>query len=111
MEDLYKYLKPVIGDTADILALERELRINKGEILLEAATAEIKVGKVLFKKELYDFGISKYELTNHCFIAGRTGAGKTNTSAEVLAERKKAPKNACPQPDSNRCYKLEKLVS
>jgi hypothetical protein len=90
MEDLYKYLKPVIGDAADLLALERELQIKRGQILLDVPTKqeserEIKVGKVAQgERELYDFGLSQDELTNHCLIAGRTGAGKTNTSFQII---------------------------
>jgi hypothetical protein len=90
MEDLYKYLKPVIGNAADLLALERELKIQKGEILLEPpseeqASGEIKIGKVSQAgKDMHDFGISHDELTNHCLIAGRTGAGKTNTSLHII---------------------------
>lgn len=90
MDDLYKYLKPVLGESADLLALERELRIRKGQVLLqspskEQAQGEITIGKVLSgNAELFDFGISKDELTNHCLIAGRTGAGKTNTSFQII---------------------------
>lgn len=91
MQDLYKYLKSVIGETADLLALERELRIQKGEIILdipskEQSNGDIKIGKVgKGNTSLHDFGLSHDELTNHLLIAGRTGAGKTNTSMHIIS--------------------------
>src|SRR5260221_12808136 len=90
MEEFYKYLKPVLGNAADLLALERELKIRQGNILLDGPTREeangqITIGKVAKGgKESYDFGISHDQLTNHCLIAGRTGAGKTNTSFQII---------------------------
>lgn len=89
MEDLYKYLKPIIGTTADLLALDRELKTRNGEILLEQPSKEesereIRVGKISQNNKEYDFGLSKDELTNHLIIAGRTGSGKTNTSFQII---------------------------
>ena len=63
MEDLYKYLRNVLGDTADLIALDRELSIRQGKILLdkptqEQANREIKIGNVTMqdriKSSLFD---------------------------------------------------------
>ena len=99
MDDLYFRLRSVLGSTADLLALDRELRIQKGEIILDAPSRdkserEITIGKVLHgTRSLHDFGITKEELTNHVLIAGRTGAGKTNTSFQIIKSliREKIP--------------------
>ena len=90
MDDIYRYLKPVLGDAADFIALDRELKLKKGKILLSTPSqddvkGEIKIGKVIHSdNETYDFGITLDQLTNHCLIAGRTGAGKTNTSFQII---------------------------
>ena len=91
MEDLYRYLRALIGDTADLLGLERELNIRTGKIILdpptsEEASGEIAIGKVCYgERELHQFGISRDMLTNHCLIAGRSGGTKTNTAFHIVA--------------------------
>ena len=91
MEDIYRYLKPVVGDTSDLLALHRELSIRDGKILLDPpekdkSDGDNRIAQVSYgDKQLHDFGISRQELTSHCLIAGRTGAGKTNTSFQIIS--------------------------
>jgi len=48
-----------------------------GEIAIGSATTS--------QDKSTPFGISKDELTNHCLIAGRSGAGKTNTSFQIIS--------------------------
>lgn len=89
MNDIYKYLRSVLGEDADLIALDRELRKHKGEILLdkpdrEKINGKIRIGTITHQNDKYDFGISHDDLTNHLLIAGRTGAGKTNTSFQII---------------------------
>lgn len=48
------------------------------------ATGEFALGKVIYEREKWEFGISKKELLQNLAIFGRSGAGKTNTAFLVL---------------------------
>ncbi|MBN2642785.1 MAG: hypothetical protein JXR78_14120 [Victivallales bacterium] len=57
------------------------------------AKGEIELGTVLYEKEKWPFGISKSELMQNMSIFGRSGAGKTNVSFQLLIQliRNKVP--------------------
>ncbi len=46
----------------------------------------IELGRVLYEKEKWNFGISKFELMQNMAIFGRSGAGKTNISFHLLLQ-------------------------
>ncbi len=46
----------------------------------------IELGRVLYEKEKWNFGITKFELMQNMAIFGRSGAGKTNISFHLLQQ-------------------------
>ena len=63
----------------------------KNRILLslppeKSSTGALHLGKVLYEKEKWDFGLTMPELMQNLAIFGRSGAGKTNVSFHILEQ-------------------------
>jgi hypothetical protein len=116
LKELCEKLKPVIGERADALWLSwlmgdrKDKEQTEGIIQLlyarcfaqkvdtkkallvpppqDIARGEYELGNVVYdNKELYPFGIKDDIIwTQHAFIGGRTGAGKTNLLYKILME-------------------------
>ncbi|MBN2267678.1 MAG: ATP-binding protein [Candidatus Babeliaceae bacterium] len=52
----------------------------------QKAKGQLHLGNILYEKEKWPFGISKNELTQNMAIFGRSGAGKTNVSFQLLIQ-------------------------
>ena len=114
VDELFKLLKPVLGDRARALWLEYCLNVEsrreiegllrvlasqhlgkdfeRGQVLLVPPTmrlsqGEYPLGTVLYgTKELYPFGLREQEWIQHIGIFGRTGSGKTNVGLLIVKQ-------------------------
>ena len=50
------------------------------------AKGEIQLGKIIYEKDKWDFGLSHQEISRHVSLLGMSGAGKTNAAVLLAAQ-------------------------
>lgn len=96
MDDkLWRSLRTILGDRADLLKLKYDISIESGKIILKPPVrppGEFYLGEVIVEDFVKDttvtlpFHITRGELNKHVLIVGETGMGKTNLNYLLLSQ-------------------------